>query len=351
MTKNTVWMIPWSFLALLLVAPAHAAVFFDEDFPTDGVLTTVYPDWPPYPAAGAEPIVVTGGAAVVNGGSLGTEDAHRATGSTLGDGQTWYYGARLKAHDVRLPTDNDSINSEYFIGFKDEVNSGAGLNLTARLIVMDPAAASHSNFRFAISSFGVGAGGGQIVPWTSDLTFETTYTVIVSFTALDVDAGTTSDGFSRLWVDPTSEASPSVLDNMPSTNLTTAHDNLTRVFLRQDGGDADNPTVNIDELATGTTFAEVLAALGGAPAIDANFDGQGVVDGNDFLIWQRNVGATGQVGKGTGDSDGNHDVNSVDLDNLKAHFGLAAAAAVPEPGTVALGLMALAGLALARPRR
>lgn len=52
----------------------------------------------------------------------------------------------------------------------------------------------------------------------------------------------------------------------------------------------------------------------------ADVDIDGDADGNDFLIWQRNVGATG-VNRKMGDISGNGSVGSEDLDTLKAAFG------------------------------
>jgi hypothetical protein len=52
----------------------------------------------------------------------------------------------------------------------------------------------------------------------------------------------------------------------------------------------------------------------------ADVDIDGDADGNDFLIWQRNVGATG-INRKMGDISGNGSVGSEDLDTLKAAFG------------------------------
>jgi hypothetical protein len=78
------------------------------------------------------------------------------------------------------------------------------------------------------------------------------------------------------------------------------------------------------------------------PAIDANFDSSPAVDGNDFLIWQRNVGGTG--GNGQGDADGNGQINSADYQAWRTQYGMpmaeGATAAVPEPATMSLVLLA-----------
>jgi hypothetical protein len=89
------------------------------------------------------------------------------------------------------------------------------------------------------------------------------------------------------------------------------------------------------------------------PVNNADFDGSGTVDGRDFLIWQRNYGATGQPNKSTGDATGGGTVDDADFAVWKAKFGgppaVAAAGAVPEPGAAGLFVMAL--LAWGRARR
>ncbi len=84
---------------------------------------------------------------------------------------------------------------------------------------------------------------------------------------------------------------------------------------------------------------------------DADFDGDNDVDGADFLIWQRNLGAGST--QTTGDANGDGLVNASDLAIWQNQYGTTpaagAAGAVPEPGAAALA--ALAGLALSATRR
>jgi hypothetical protein len=85
----------------------------------------------------------------------------------------------------------------------------------------------------------------------------------------------------------------------------------------------------------------------------ADFDENGVVDGSDFLTWQRNLGRLVNATHAQGDADGDGDV---DVDDLSAwKLGLMpvpqapaalAVAGVPEPGTMAMAVAAAAlGLA------
>lgn len=78
-------------------------------------------------------------------------------------------------------------------------------------------------------------------------------------------------------------------------------------------------------------------------ADDADFDGDGDVDGADFLTWQRNV-ATTEATLAQGDSNNDQVVDDEDLAAWKAQFGAATAAAqsVPEPEAIGLTLLAAA---------
>ncbi len=100
------------------------------------------------------------------------------------------------------------------------------------------------------------------------------------------------------------------------------------------------------------------AAAQDTPFIDANpsngdFDGDGDVDGADFLTWQRGLGLTGKPDATTGDADDDGDVDADDLTLWKSNFGgtpaVAAVGAVPEPAS--LTLLAAGGLAMGALRR
>jgi hypothetical protein len=69
----------------------------------------------------------------------------------------------------------------------------------------------------------------------------------------------------------------------------------------------------------------------------ADFDGDGDIDGADFLIWQRGFGLGGQVSNSNGDADGSGTVDAADLDVWSDQYGLVVASlATSNPGTVAV---------------
>ncbi|MCH8840452.1 MAG: lamin tail domain-containing protein, partial [Planctomycetes bacterium] len=86
---------------------------------------------------------------------------------------------------------------------------------------------------------------------------------------------------------------------------------------------------------------------------DADFNGNGIVDGRDFLTWQAGLGIGNS--HATGDANGDGIVDEVDLAIWEAQYGgppplSAVSSAVPEPATIILLGMALAPLGLRRRR-
>jgi hypothetical protein len=86
---------------------------------------------------------------------------------------------------------------------------------------------------------------------------------------------------------------------------------------------------------------------------DADFDNSNLVDGNDFLIWQRGFGSTGQIDNSMGDANLDGNVLGDDLTIWETQYGgpppvVGALVSVPEPNSLALALMLLAVLFVQR---
>jgi hypothetical protein len=106
-------------------------------------------------------------------------------------------------------------------------------------------------------------------------------------------------------------------------------------------------------LHDGSIYFGDKAVIG--PSNNADFNGNGVVDGADFLVWQRGFGLAGQPNKSTGDANGDGNVNAADLTIWKTQFGTnpgaaVAVASIPEPAAGALAVGALAAVVLRRRR-
>ncbi len=98
--------------------------------------------------------------------------------------------------------------------------------------------------------------------------------------------------------------------------------------------------VRISSVARGADQFLFTAAV----AEDADFDADGDVDGNNFLRWQRGLGATGAAATlGNGNANGDGVVDAADLAVWKLQYagagGSGVAAAIPEPATALLALV------------
>ena len=121
----------------------------------------------------------------------------------------------------------------------------------------------------------------------------------------------------------------------------------------RDPFDGVNPFTEIDDGLTPAISSPLIweiDVIGQSSSGDsADFDGNQVVDGKDFLIWQRGFGGVGSPT--TGDANGDLAVNGSDLTIWKNQFGSPAISAIPEPSTLTLVALALAPVAIARRAR
>ena len=185
-----------------------------------------------------------------------------------------------------------------------------------------------------IADDGLAANGGGIQKW-----IESAGTWSLAYTLLN--SGATTTGVRGL--------SGTVVGGDAVLYATTTQTSANRLITVTDtGAAATETTLATAPMLTAFRGVEFIGGSIEPPTGDADFDGDGDVDGADFLTWQRGLGAGGPT---QGDADGNGTVDAVDLDAWKAQYGPAVAAAggVPEPTSAALiALGAVAYLATVR---
>lgn len=148
------------------------------------------------------------------------------------------------------------------------------------------------------------------------------------------------NGFKLITVDMTNFATPTLGGNLS--------------FGRADINFGSSVSPNAEDLLF--TLIDNIEVNAITAVNDADFNDSGLVDGQDFLTWQRNL-STPDALNSDGDADGDLDVDADDLAIWETQYGGAAPlvgasiAAVPEPSTWLL-LMVAAGLcyAIASPR-
>lgn len=120
------------------------------------------------------------------------------------------------------------------------------------------------------------------------------------------------------------------------------------VVVKHPAGGGPEVTLNPQDLVIISESSEGDTFGGGLPAVSADFDLDGEVNGNDLLIWQRNFptvhGALQTDGNATMGQDGA--VDALDLAAWRAQFGVQPmAVSVPEPSMtllIATGLLSIA---------
>ncbi len=199
----------------------------------------------------------TGGIAV-SGGQLYDGQIYSSDVSTLLPGGPYapvgtdMFYASFTVNFQILPTGNGGY---YFAHFKDYGTS----NFRARLFALTNNAGT-GKFRLGIAS----AAGSAAYTNTTDLIVGTTYTVVMRYVN---PTNTFAPVSSTLWINPTSEASPSGTANDATTPIA-----ISMYAFRQPGSTtagiaASGATVAIDNLLVGTTFADVVSGSVNPPTI------------------------------------------------------------------------------------
>jgi hypothetical protein len=169
--------------------------------------------------------------------------------------------------------------------------------------------------------------------------------------ATDVSAGPTAAGLSGqsftrvskqlLWSGPADGSGGQNLEGL-ALGPRLANGSWVLIGVVDDGWNKATST-DSDPLSNNTIVAFTATAI---PSAD--FDGDGDVDGGDFLAWQRGLGKPVGAMHAEGDADRDGDVDAADLTHWRSSFsapatfaGETASAVVPEPATALLALCVL----------
>lgn len=183
---------------------------------------------------------------------------------------------------------------------------------------------------------------GGVADWDVTQSFGLNEEVFV-VGSYELNTSDVSDDVARLWINPTpgAEATAPAIESIAGFDVSTAggasQGNVTAVWFRS-STNYQPGDILVDELRVGASYAAVTPA--GGPGLAGDFNVDGIVDGADFLAWQRGESpSAGSAG---------------DLADWQGGFGQtspAAIYAVPEPAAALLGLFAMLGLAMRGTRR
>jgi len=183
--------------------------------------------WLSFGGAAGDLLVSSGQAVLQMGG--GSEDISLVFTPVSG---SLYYGLDFSVDDLGAPytgTDN-----EYFAHFKTD-----GFDYSARLDIVPPTGGG--DFSVGISSDQSSAD----TVWATDLTYGTTYRVIVKYDQVTNQA--------QLWIDASVEGDTSILGNdQPDPG-----DSVSQFAFRQSGS-SQSETIRVDKLRVSTTFNAVV---------------------------------------------------------------------------------------------
>jgi endonuclease I len=217
--------------------------------------------------------------------------------------------------------------------------AGRGANDANDVITVNLSVLAHANASFAggsdLNSFTIDLGTTTMGATAPTVNFDLfNLDAAAGFTAgLDLDSIVGSGATSTLTTNLATFNGVSTLNGGLSRSFTAAMNTSTA------GTFSATYTLGFSDenLVGATNLSNLTLTLMGivAPAAVANadFNGDGSIDGQDFLVWQSGLGLTGTAERLNGDANGDHAVDAVDLAIWRTQFGTTPPgfASVPEP--------------------
>jgi len=214
----------------LLASPALAVnIFFDPfAYPPGNLVPNG--GWATHSGTGTDIQVLAGG--FIEGSTANTPDDNKAWSTPAPDSTSKVYAC----FKVRIPTPTTTPTATgYFAHFKDT----GTLNFRAKVFIIPSAPAF---------TFGISVSSNTATPWTSVLSYDTWYVVA---TCYDPHARKAT-----MWVNPASEASPSV----SVTELATVNIITSAYAFRQASVAGGSWKWDVDDLGVATAFIDACEA-------------------------------------------------------------------------------------------
>jgi hypothetical protein len=258
--------------------------------------------------------------------AVGIESAVFAVGAPkLSDAQSYFAGNPVSRGFFNLPDDTSAgLNSDLLGlvtmgGSYGEGTTGSRICTSSATFAIDLSSLPNPRQDLVLALLDTNAQGGGFDSMTFTVSREGSLVVNQTFATVAAANAFLNDN---------------VL-NLGSNGVGNVSGNLDLIF---------SLSLTTNDVGAGYSF-DLL--FGNATAASADFDADGKIDGNDFLTWQRGLGVG--TTRAAGDADGNGTVNAADLTVWRNTYGFtastaAAAGAVPEPGTMAMILLAAASL-------
>ena len=233
-------------VSISTIQSAKATINFFDDFSTytNGNLVGQGP-WLQTSTSATTPVQVNGGSAIL--GTSGQDVYAPLTSPILiTDGSSFYIGATVNITSAQS-------GGDYFLHFTPTVGNSS--IFSERLFVKS----SSTGFVFGYD----GSSGGTVNYGSTVLSLNTTYNIVMSYTGV---SGLTNDTFS-LYVNPTDTSTEGnntayLISGYIGTSAEST--NVAAINLRQ-GSTTSAPSVIVDALSVGTTFAEVAPMIAPVP--------------------------------------------------------------------------------------
>lgn len=218
------------------LATSEATILITDAFPTDGNLVGTTPavggTWTNISGA-TTPLVVTSGTLAIP--NANAQDA----ASQFAAAQT---GVIYAGFDLRLTTlPSLTAPGSYIAAFRDGTPSTG--DYAGRFFVRRVSGSPANEFQIGVSTFTGGLDDPGAVIWSTNLTLNTEYRIVMGFD--------TSTDNTTLWVNPTSIASPSITSS-------DVHDVIAMDGFSFRSSSQSHGAAAIDDLIVATTFGEAI---------------------------------------------------------------------------------------------